>query len=120
MTDENNAPQRKAGGVTGKGFQKGVSGNPGGRPAGQAEFTALMRANSPEAARKLAAAVADGKPWAIELTLAYAWGKPTQRNEHTGADGGPIQTQQVEDTRAPIDELIAGALAKVEQKETRH
>src|SRR5579859_3235770 len=104
MAENTNAEQPKRKGP-GRPFQKGVSGNPGGRPAGQAEFTELMRANSPEAARKLAAAVAEGKPWAIELTLAYAWGKPTQRQEHTGADGGPIKTQALEDTRAPIDEL---------------
>jgi hypothetical protein len=41
-----------------------------------------------------------------------------------GKDGKPVDptkhTFAVEDTRAPIDELISGALAKVEQKETRH
>jgi hypothetical protein len=29
---------------------------------------------------------------AIELLMAYTYGKPTQKVEHTGAGGGPIQT----------------------------
>jgi hypothetical protein len=48
------------------------------------------------------------------------YGKAVQRQEHTGADGGPIQTQQVADERPGIDALMAGAVAKVSDATTKH
>lgn len=75
MAAENSKLQRK---VPGRPFEKGVSGNPGGRPAGFTEFRALMQQKSPEAVTKLTEAVLEGKQWAVELLLAYAYGKPSQ------------------------------------------
>lgn len=122
MTEKSDQQPSKRGGP-GRPFQKGVSGNPGGRPPGAHAFAELCRAKTPQALDALEKALKEPRERvaAAQVLLAYAHGKPIQRNEHTGADGGPIQTQQVEDPRAPIDELIAGALAKAqEQKETRH
>jgi len=33
---------------------------------------------------------ADGNTQAAALLLAYAFGKPTEKHSHSGADGGPI------------------------------
>lgn len=43
--------------------------------------------------RKLRAMALQGNMRAMELLLAYAYGKPKQRTEITGFDGGPIQTE---------------------------
>lgn len=39
---------------------------------------------------KLAGAVKRQEGWAITLWLAYHWGKPIERVEHTGENGEPI------------------------------
>ena len=44
---------------------------------------------------------------AIETLMAYAYGRPTQRREITGADGGPVTTVKAEElTDDEIAELI--------------
>lgn len=113
-----NKPKRK---VPHSAWKPGQSGNPGGRPPTDHAFKELCRQKTPKALAALEKALGEPRERvaAAQVILAYAHGKPIQRNEHTGADGGPIQTQTVEDTRPPLDDLVANALAAIEQ-ETRH
>lgn len=78
MSAESSAPAAR---VPGKPFQKGRSGNPGGRPALFPEFREQCRANSPAALARLVAALGEDGAHSIkaaELILAYGWGRPTQ------------------------------------------
>jgi hypothetical protein len=72
-------------------FRPGVSGNPGGRPKRYPEFVEAMREASPTARDKLTAAAAKGKPWAIQLVLSYAWGRP----HDAGLDLSEYDTEQL-------------------------
>ena len=38
--------------------------------------------------------------------------REVSRHEHTGGDGGPVQLQQIEDTRPPISAYVAEFLPK--------
>jgi hypothetical protein len=100
------------GGVTGKGFQPGVSGNPNGRPR-TAKFS--------EAARQLLAEIdartgetnaeclvrhcfkkaKQGSPRHLELLLAYVEGRPKRGVELSGPDGGAMKFENMSD--AEID-----------------
>ena len=94
-------------------WKPGESGNPGGRPAILKDVQEMAREYTPLALKTLAEIVGDGKaPHAARVSAAQAlmdrgWGKPVQPNELTGKDGGPIQTQVVEDTRPPIELFLA-------------
>lgn len=116
----NQRPKRKQ---VGRPFQKGVSGNPGGRPAELREVVELARAHTAEAIQRLVEwARSDhpsASPKACEVLIDRGWGKPVQPNEHTGKDGGPIQTQAVTDERPPLDQFLAEFRAAREQ-ETKH
>ena len=50
---ENNHKATRTGGITGKGFQPGQSGNPGGRKKVAPEVKEMLKAEAPEAARFL-------------------------------------------------------------------
>ena len=110
--------EKRAGGVTGKGFQPGVSGNPNGRPR-TAKFS--------EAARRLAEEIGqNGKTGAeqlaehcfrcalkgstrhAELFLAYTEGKPKQGVELSGPDGGAMRFENMTDAEinARLQELL--------------
>lgn len=91
---ENNAetPKKKRG--PGRPFQKGQSGNPGGRPAVAKEFRQRCREfMENEGWEKLFALARGGKEqkFALELIAAYAYGRPKQGVEIVGEDGGPLQ-----------------------------
>lgn len=92
------------------GFQKGQSGNPGGRPKAERDVRAAMMAQLPQRMAKLAALCAHKNPQtalrALELWLGYAIGKPRQAVELSGIDGGPIE-------HADVSALRAGLLARV-------
>ena len=75
-------------------FVKGHGPVGGGRKPRAAEQeikTALRNALSDEKViGKLADKVMLGEDWAITLWMAYLYGKPVQREEITGADGGNL------------------------------
>jgi hypothetical protein len=78
----------------GKPFQKGVSGNPGGRSRTHAELQQAFLERSPKALACLVAEIDEAGPQRVkasEIILAYGLGKPTQAVEHSGKDGGPLQ-----------------------------
>ena len=63
--DVDNTTQKQRGGITGKGFLPGKSGNPDGRPRGTRNISTKMR----EALDKLGAKDAQGKPVPVEDAL---------------------------------------------------
>lgn len=74
-------------------FQKGQSGNPGGRPKEDAEVKELARQHGKKALKKLVALLECGEK-RTELAAANAlldrgFGKPSQAI--TGEDGGPVE-----------------------------
>ncbi len=91
------------GGVTGKGFLPGHSGNPGGRPKGLAERVRKMTRNG-EDILAIVTSVAQGEKIngrrpplayrleACKILLDRGWGRPAQAMEH-GFGGGPIETE---------------------------
>ena len=93
MVDNN---EKTTGGITGKGFQPGQSGNPGGRPAMAREFKQRCRDFADEEGIDALIAIAkDAKDRdrfrALELIMAYSWGKPKQGVELSGEDGNNIR-----------------------------
>ena len=77
-TDKQRRCGRGSGGITGRGFQPGRSGCPGGRP--RQDVTELARAHTADAIRALVEALKRPKeavPAAIAL-LDRGWGRPTQ------------------------------------------
>lgn len=74
-------------------FQKGVSGNPGGRKKGSTEIVMLAREHTTRAIERLAEIMeSDDLSAAVKaatVLLERGYGKPAQ--EVTGPDGGPIQ-----------------------------
>lgn len=46
---------------------------------------------SAEVLEKLGDAIRKREGWAIQLYLAYHWGKPVEKHELSGADGDPIR-----------------------------
>jgi hypothetical protein len=100
MADDNGAeppPAKIPGGATGRGFQPGQSGNPGGKPKGLAEVQQLARAHTVTAINTLAQIASAAKaPPAARVSAAQAlldrgWGKPMQPMEHGGPGGGPVR-----------------------------
>lgn len=78
-------------------FQKGKSGNPGGRTADTDETRAAkdaIRKLAPRAAELLAEMLESKKfierKWAIDVVLSYSISKPTQEVELSGKDGSDI------------------------------
>lgn len=78
-------------------FEKGKSGNPGGRPKENAEVRKLAREHTSEAIKRLVDWMrsdnAKASVSAANALLDRGWGKAPQAL--TGEDGGPIQTEEV-------------------------
>ena len=78
-------------------FQKGQSGNPGGRPKALREVEELARQEAAAAMQTLATIHRDKKaPYSARVMAANAlldrgWGKARQALEHSGADGGAVK-----------------------------
>lgn len=99
MTVQSNAPTtgKIPGGVTGKGFVKGKSGNPGGRPKSTAQFGAVVRAflDEPDETRpnrqaKLRTVIERMAKDDPKTLLAYGYGKPLETVQLQGPDGAPL------------------------------
>ena len=96
--DQNNAPA--TGGVTGKGFMPGQSGNPGGRPKGLARRIREQTQDGAEivdfmlAMFRDPAASARDRREAAEWLTDHGFGKATQSLELTGDGGGPLVFQR--------------------------
>jgi hypothetical protein len=75
-------------------FQKGQSGNPGGRPKALAEVQNLARKHTKQAIKRLAYWMESDDPRAsvaaCQALLDRGWGKPTQATEFSGVNGVPI------------------------------
>jgi hypothetical protein len=81
-------------------YQKGQSGNPGGRPSEtRAALSALLDERFPASKRRkvidllVADAISDNydvRKEARPLLLAYTFGKPTEYKELSGPDGTPL------------------------------
>jgi hypothetical protein len=76
-------------------WQKGKSGNPGGRPREIAEVRGLARQHTAAAIKRLAHWMdSDDARASVAASVALldrGWGRSPQAIAHTGADGGPIR-----------------------------
>lgn len=76
-------------------FEKGKSGNPGGRPKEDAEVKALAREHGPAAVAKLAALMECGNPRtecaAAQALLDRGFGKPAQAITGGDEDDPPVR-----------------------------
>jgi len=80
-------------------FEKGKSGNPGGRPKVEGEIRALAQTHGPAAIAKLVEHMV-GEDDRLAQTAATAlldrgFGKPHQSSSLEGPDGGPVQLQEI-------------------------
>jgi Family of unknown function (DUF5681) len=79
-------------------FKPGQSGNPNGRPKIPPEVIELARLHTKEAIQTFVDVMQNGsddrsRVDAADRLLNRAWGKPTEKVEISGDDGGPIETR---------------------------
>lgn len=109
----------------GRNWQPGQSGNPGGRPRVVADIRALAQLEGAACIETLIEIRDDKKASpvarsaAAQALLDRGYGRAIQRQEHTGADGGPIQTQQIADDRVPVDAFLS-EFATAKRDEAKH
>lgn len=104
MGAQNSGPEQRRAKPRGRGFKKGESGNPGGRPKEEREVVELLRLHGEEYVRALLKLVRAKKPnvRAVEVAMDRAYGKAKQVVELGGRDGGPIQLDL---TRLTVEQL---------------
>lgn len=107
----NDAPTKKLGGITGKGFMPGQSGNPRGDKV-PAEVRAALKADTLPRYERLkqlsleAERNGDLKTAAtIELALLKKQIPDLSAVEVTGAEGGPVQMEQINPRRLSAEDL---------------
>src|SRR5215467_2692408 len=99
--------------MIGRPFEKGQSGNRGGRPKVVAEVRELARQRGPEAIAALVQIMTEGKSEAARVAAATAlldrgWGKPTQ--PVAGDDeAGPVRIARIERVIVPLLEHKSNA-----------
>jgi hypothetical protein len=110
----NGGTTKKPGGVTGRGFKPGRSGNPKGRPKVPEEVRELARAHTVDAIEGLSKVLRAKKTPAMarivaaEALLNRGWGKPRQELELSGPGGKPLIPT------IPLKDLSDGTLAQLE------
>jgi len=90
MTAQNSGAERKRKMPKGRPFKPGTSGNPGGRPKEAHEVIEAFRAGGLEYVKLAKKYARKGNMRALEVALAYAYGKPPQNIQLTGMGGGPV------------------------------
>lgn len=117
---QNNVKTGKKRRGPGRPFQKGQSGNPGGRPAIPADVIEAARTRTPVALATLEAICTRGKDEKARIAAAVAlldraWGKPTERTEIAGGNK-PIEFATapltLEERAARVIELLRLAQAR--------
>lgn len=110
MDAESSAPEQPRTKPRGRPFPRGVSGNPGGMPAGLAEVKASARAYTTEAIQTLAALMRTAKDEvrvkAAEALLDRGWGRSPQAL--TGEDGGALAL------RLQVEQAGEGLMARLQ------
>lgn len=107
-----NGPERKPGGITGKGFMPGQSGNPGGMPKEKREFLAALRGeDSGEVYAAMMDLVKQRNPQAVLRAWEYVVGKPKEMLEITGKDGGALTVQNIDPSKLTKEQLEAFIVA---------
>jgi len=129
----NRSKKTRKGKPRGKGWAKGVSGNPAtqfgqpggnpintaGRPPMPADYKLAMERMEPDAFRALEEIIGDpfhrGRREAAEYVINRMRGRPRQTLEITGASGGPLEFEDVTsmttgDRTRDLQELLAKAL----------
>jgi hypothetical protein len=104
-------------------FKPGQSGNPKGRPKDLKELRELAQAIGGEnlggtaltrIEAKLRAMSTSRNPRDSEIFLQYAYGKVKDQIEHAGADGGPIQIENLEQkSEEELNGLLAELFARI-------
>lgn len=95
-------------------FKKGKSGNPGGQSKEKREFLEQLRDSEGDAKKVYAALmrlIKKGNPQAVLWAAGHIMGKPPDKVELTGKDGGPIRVA----TRAWVKALSTQDVEKLNE-----
>lgn len=103
MTSENKGAVRKM--PKGRLFQKGQSGNPGGRPKAEKEVALAIRARGQELIDKLFELVAKGNVIALKEAFDRGYGKAKQVIELSGIEGKPIEVVRIDPKKLTTEQV---------------